>query len=145
MRIAGLLLILSLTLSGLSLLARPLPASADDGPEGAIRAVIGSQIEAFRVDDGSTAYSFAAPELQRIFPTADVFMSMVRSGYQPVYRPRSIAYGRLKVLNGAYVQEVFVVGPDGDTYTALYALKQQPDGSWKISGCSIVKTPSNSA
>jgi hypothetical protein len=110
-----------------------------------IRSVIDSQIRAFQADDGATAYSFAAPQIRRMFPSADVFMAMVKNGYQPVYRPKSVAYGRLKEIPGGYAQEVFLVGPDGESYTALYRLERQPDGAWKISACQIVKAPAQSA
>lgn len=119
---------------------------ADEAADKAdIQAVIGGQIEAFRADDGATAYSFAAPKLQQAFRNPDVFMSMVRSGYQPVYRPRSVIYGRFAAVAGGYAQEVLVVGPDGETYTALYALERQPDGSWRIAGCQIIKTTAQPA
>jgi hypothetical protein len=119
------------------------PARADDASD--IRAVIGSQIDAFRADDGAAAYSFAAPSIRQIFPSPETFMAMVRSGYQPVYRPKSVTFGRLRDDNGGFIQEVFVVGPDGETYTALYSLQRQPDGSWKINGCRIARTVGESA
>jgi hypothetical protein len=119
------------------------PARADDGA--AVRSIIDQQIAAFRRDDGATAYSFAAPSIRQIFPSPDVFMSMVRSGYQPVYRPQSVTYGRLREDSGTVVQEVFVVGPDGEPYVALYSLEKQADGSWKITGCRIAKAPGESA
>jgi hypothetical protein len=107
------------------------PSRADDGA--AVRSIIDQQIAAFRRDDGATAYSFAAPSIRQIFPSPDVFMSMVRSGYQPVYRPQSVTYGRLRE------------GPDGEPYVALYSLAKQADGTWKITGCRIAKAPGESA
>lgn len=135
MRVAGWLL-------GFSLLA--FPALAAD-PATSIKSLIDRQIEAFLADDGATAYSFASPRLQEVFPNADVFMSMVKSAYRPVYRPQSVAFGRLRDENGAYIQEVFLVDPDGVEWTALYALQQQPDGSWRIAGCQLTKEPRVSA
>ncbi len=43
--------------------------------------IITAQISAFRADDGPTAYSFAAPVVRNIFPTPEIFMSMVKRGY----------------------------------------------------------------
>ncbi|HUG60268.1 MAG TPA: DUF4864 domain-containing protein [Methylomirabilota bacterium] len=123
---------------------QPTPAAADDATA-AIRSVIDGQIAAFQADDGAAAYSYAAPSIRQIFTSPETFMSMVRSGYQPVYRPKSITDGRLREAGGHFVQEVFVVGPDGEFYTALYALQQQPDGEWKISGCRIALTVGESA
>lgn len=144
MRIAGLLLAFCLSIAFVT--SDHAAAATDEAVvRGEIRSVIDGQITAFQADDGPAAYAYASPEIRRIFPSVDGFMSMVRSGYQPVYRPKSVAYGRLKEEAGAFFQEVFVVGADGESYTALYALTRQPDGAWKISGCTIVKTPGRSA
>jgi hypothetical protein len=40
------------------------------------------------------------------------------------------------------VQRVFITGPDGANYVAEYALQQQPDGTWKINGVTLVKDTS---
>lgn len=141
MRFAGWLL-------GLSLLVAPVsgtPAFAEDGAAASIRTLIDRQIAAFRADDGATAYSFASPKLQEVFPNPDVFMAMVKSAYRPVYRPQSVAFGRLRDHEGAFIQEVFLVDPEGVEWTALYALQQQTDGSWRISGCQLAKAPRVSA
>lgn len=117
-----------------------------DGPSDTdraqFRAVIESQIEAFRADDGARAYSYAAPTIQRIFPTPDSFMAMVRKSYQPVYRPQSVQFGNAGLsASGRPIQRVTVVGPDGLTYQAIYTMEQQPDGAWQISACAIVRAP----
>ncbi|RTM10546.1 MAG: DUF4864 domain-containing protein, partial [Hyphomicrobiales bacterium] len=38
---------------------------------------------------------------------------------------------------GSIIQQVLIVGPDGKDYEAVYTLQQQPDGSFKITGCSL--------
>ncbi|WP_181702852.1 DUF4864 domain-containing protein [Chthonobacter albigriseus] len=114
------------------------PASAEDAGA-AIRSVIDGQLKALSAGDGQTAYGFASPGIQRIFPSPDIFMSMVKSGYAPVYGAKSVAFGRLKENGAGYLQEVFLVDQDGEEWTALYALEQQPDGSWRISGCQLLK------
>jgi ketosteroid isomerase-like protein len=133
--VAALVILLSTALTG--------PARADDAAD--IRAVIDGQITAFRADDGDAAYGYAAPSIREIFVDPETFMAMVRNGYQPVYRPRSVTFGRLTEENGTTLQEVYVVGPDGESYKALYSLQKQPDGSWKINGCRIVKAAGESA
>lgn len=130
-------------LVGLALVAGPVRAD-DDGMAG-VRAVIAGQMEAFQADDGAAAYAFAAPRIRKVFPNPDLFMSMVKSGYAPVYRPKSVIYGRLKPVENGFAQEVFLVGPDGKPYTALYLLERQADGSLKIAGVQIVETAGQSA
>ena len=112
---------------------------------GQVRLPVGhhpGQIEAFRAEDGARAYGYAAPMIKQIFPNPDVFMNMVRQGYQPVYRPQSFTFGEAGFsASGRPIQKVTVVGPDGITYEAIYTMERQPDGTWQISGCAIVRAP----
>ncbi|MDP1700057.1 MAG: DUF4864 domain-containing protein [Aestuariivirga sp.] len=104
--------------------------------------IISAQITAFRADDGPTAYSFAAPVIRNIFPTPDIFMSMVKRGYSPVYRPQSFNFTEALIDPiGRPAQKMRVVGPDGKTYEALYSMEKQPDGTWRISGCTLLEIP----
>ena len=121
-------------------LALAWPAAAQQAPlsdsdRAAIRDVISRQVEAFRRDDGNAAFSFASPDVQRLFGTAQTFMDMVRKGYRPVYRPRVFDFGNIVEMNGQPTQRVHVVGPDGRRVNALYPMTRLPDGSWRIDGC----------
>ena len=111
------------------------------GDGAAIRGVIAAQMEAFARDDGESAFGFASPGIRERFGTAEVFMGMVRSGYQPVYRPQEVRFEPLRVEGGEVVQPVVVVGPDGKAVLALYGMERQADGSWRISGCVLVPLP----
>ena len=73
--------------------------AADD--VAAAQGVIRSQVEAFSRDDAAAAYSHAAPAIQEIFPQADIFMSMVRNSYAPVYRHKSFKFGEARVAGDA--------------------------------------------
>ena len=126
-----------LLLSMLVLLAAPV-RSQDASEQAAIRDVIEKQIDAFRRDDGEAAFGFASPTIRGMFGSADVFMEMVRRGYQPVYRPRSIRFGKLGEVAGQIAQEVHVIAPDGRPVTAVYVMTQMPDGSWRVDGCYLL-------
>jgi hypothetical protein len=110
-------------------------AALAEADRAAIRGIIERQIEAFRRDDGAAAFGFASPAIQRQFGTPENFLSMVRRGYAPVYRPQDVAFGPLVTIEGRIVQRVTVVGPDGRPVLALYIMEQQPDGTWRINGC----------
>ena len=109
---------------------------------GAFRAVIDGQMAAFARDDGAAAFAFAAPSIQRLFASPDRFMEMVRAGFQPVYRPRAVAFEtpiRVPAPGGEasgenFAQPVRVTGPDGRPVLAMYHMERQPDGSWRIAG-----------
>jgi hypothetical protein len=108
---------------------------------GAIRSVIESQIAAFRRDDGAGAFAFASPTIKRMFGTPENFMDMVRGGYPQVYRPSSVGFGELMRAGDRLVQLVDIVGPDGLPVIAVYEMERQPDGSWQINGCSLMRPP----
>jgi hypothetical protein len=101
----------------------------------AIRDVIQGQVDAFRRDDGEGAFGYASPTIRGMFGTSDIFMDMVRQGYQPVYRPRVFDFREIVTLHGQVTQKVHVVGPDGRPVTAFYPMVQLPDGTWRINGC----------
>lgn len=120
-----------------ALLSFVLPAHATD--VSAVQNVIRAQERAFARNDAAAAYSYAAPAIQEIFPNAEIFMQMVQQGYAPVYRHRSFEFGEAKVSGGHVAQRVDIVDEKGEAWEALYTLDQQPDGSLKITGCSLLK------
>ncbi len=116
----------------------PRLAEINESDRNAIRAVIKDQLAAFQRDDGAAAFSHAAPGIRAQFGTHENFMRMVKQGYQPVYRPQRVDFLDLVVARGELIQRVFVVGPDGTDVIALYLMRRQPDGRWKINGCVLV-------
>ena len=65
-------------------------AFAGDAEIKSAQGTIDAQLKAFQSGDGALAYSYAAPNVKRIFPTVDIFMGMVESGYQPVRKPQEL-------------------------------------------------------
>ena len=104
----------------------------------AIQGVITRQIEAFRHDDAETAFGFASPGIQDQFGTPGRFLDMVRRAYPAVHRPRAMEFTGLRLDDGAVVQEVELVGPDGALALALYTMERDSAGVWRISGCTLV-------
>ena len=111
---------------------------AGDADVSAAQTTIDSQLKAFIADDNAGAYSYAAPNVKRTFPTLDSFMSMVTAGYKPVQKPLSYSFGRAEQMSPTTIaQQVYLVGPDGKDYEALYTLELQPDGMYRITGVSL--------
>jgi hypothetical protein len=113
------------------------PARADD--IAAAQNVIGAQEQAFGRDDAGAAYSYAAPAIRERFSGADIFMSMVRNAYTPVYRHKSFEFGAAQVEGDRIAQRVHIVDADGEMWEALYTLEREADGSLKITGCTLLK------
>jgi hypothetical protein len=117
-------------------LASPTRAADDIA---AAQSVIRSQAEAFGRDDAQAAYSYAAPAIQGMFHQADVFMMMVQQSYAPVYRHKNFEFGEARVEDGLIAQRVHIIDANGEAWEALYTLEREPDGSLKITGCSLLK------
>lgn len=135
--IRTLTLLFSLLLAG-PVLGQTMPPGVTPADRTAIQGVIGHQLDAFQHDDAAGAYAMAAPNIKHIFPTADGFLAMVRSGYPAVYRPKSVEFSELALRDGDLVQEVELIGPDGKPILALYTMQQGPDGNWVISACELI-------
>jgi hypothetical protein len=140
--VQSLLLAIGLLIGGASSLAAEDELSLED--RSAIRAVITSQLDAFKRDDAAAAFSFAAPSIQKQFGTPTEFMKMVRTGYAPVYRQRSVHFLDAVVVAGQAVQPVELVTADA-VVVAFYMMERQADGNWKISGCALEESANVSA
>ena len=110
----------------------------------AIQSVIEGQLAAFLNDDAKTAYGFAAPAIRKMFATSDIFMAMVRRGYPQVYRSQRAQFSALKSIQGQPTQLVLIEGQDGSQVWAYYVMQRMDDGSWRISGCYLVKADGQS-
>ncbi|HLG82653.1 MAG TPA: DUF4864 domain-containing protein [Bradyrhizobium sp.] len=113
------------------------PARADDIT--AAQGVISAQEQAFGRDDAAAAYSYAAPAIKERFPAADIFMSMVQNTYTPVYRHKRFEFGEAQIDGDWIAQRVHITDANGEMWEALYTLEREPDGSLKITGCTLIK------
>lgn len=114
------------------------PASAADDVATA-QGVIRSQEQALAHDDAAKAYSYAAPAIRQLFPQPDLFMAMVQKAYPPVYHHKSFEFGEAQTEGNSIAQRVHIIDAEGNAWEALYTLEQQSDGSFKITGCSLLK------
>ena len=119
------------------------PARAAEASPDA-RALIERQLDAFAHDDAAGAYALATPSIQKIFPDADAFLSMVKNQYGAVYSHRSVEFGAASVEADSIGQSVTFVDKDNLVWSAVYQLARQADGGWRIQGCVIVKSTESS-
>lgn len=116
-----------------------IPAAHAGDEVAAAQNVIRLQEQAFGRDDGAAAYSFAAPAIRQLFPRAETFMEMVQNSYAPVYRHKSFEFGEARTEGNWVAQRVHIVDANGEPWEALYTVEQQSDGTFKITGCSLLK------
>ena len=105
----------------------------------AIRSTIERQIDAFRADDGERAFGFADASIRAMFGDPARFMAMVREGYAMFYRPRRFEFAETVERPDGYAQAVEFDGLDGTSALAVYEMRRQPDGSFRIAGVHILK------
>ncbi len=102
-----------------------------------IEANIAAQIQAFKADDFATAFTFASPNIQRLFGNPDNFGAMVRNGYPMVWRPSDVRFLELREVAGALWQKVMITDDDGAVHILDYQMIQQENG-WKINGVQLL-------
>jgi len=122
------------------------PAAAGDVSSAApeVRAVIERQLDAFARGDAAGAYALAAPGIKTMFADADIFITMVRDKYAPVYRHRSVEFGAAQGDGDKVSQVLTIVDDDNQVWKALYELARQPDGTWLITGCVLIRSTDTS-
>lgn len=128
-------------LLGTWLLATPAAAQLAAADQAAIQGVIEDQMAAFGRDDAEGAYAHAAPGIQALFPTPEIFLEMVRRAYRPVYRPAEVRFRPPEVVPEGILQKVLVRGPDGRLVMAHYTMERDAAGGWKIAACVLVEQP----
>lgn len=110
----------------------------DAGPDAPWQAIISSQIEAFRVQDGPGALSFASAGFRAQFSDAQLFYdSILAAGYGPILESRSHSFGEFRRISADIaVQIVLIVGPDQDLYEAIYEMRNEA-GGWRVFGVAL--------
>jgi hypothetical protein len=114
--------------------ALALPAQAEEAD---IHAIIDQQLMAFKADDFDTAFTFASPNLQRLFQTPQVFERMVTEGYPMVWRPGAVRYLETRNEGETVWQRVMITDQAGRVHLLDYRMLQTPDG-WRINGVQIL-------
>jgi hypothetical protein len=107
----------------------------------AIKDVIQSQLDAFSAESAADAYAFAAPNIQRIFPTPEAFGRMVQRGYPMVWDPADAEFLDAKPRGNGIVQRLRFIDQKGRAHIAEYMMVKV-DGDWRIAGVSITRDDS---
>ena len=106
-----------------------------------IQNVIESQIEAFKADDFTQAFTYASPSIQGVFGDAENFGRMVRAGYPMVWRPAEFRFLELHETSGQLFQRIMITDMTGQVHILDYQMIED-EGRWKINGVYFVQLPS---
>ena len=127
---------------GLGLAAAPRAALAQSAPEvdNRVEATIASQLEAFRAQDISRAWSYASPLIQNLFGDQDQFARMVELGYPMVWHPLTYRFGAARMTQTGVFQQVEVIDRDGQSHLLIYEMVEIA-GDWRINGVHYMPQP----
>ncbi|MDN5939942.1 MAG: DUF4864 domain-containing protein [Salinisphaera sp.] len=100
--------------------------------------------QAFAADDSAAAFSHAAPNVQSRFATPENFMAMVQSAYPVVWRPASVAFGRVEWDGDDLIAAVRMQDAQGSPWLVLYRLQRRAGENWRIAACNIARSPGRS-
>ncbi|WP_342076581.1 DUF4864 domain-containing protein [Yoonia sp. SS1-5] len=118
---------------GLFLTATSTTAQQSDS----IESVIGNQLQAFNDRDLQEAWSYASPNIKRIFENPQNFGLMVERGYPMVWDNRQVEFLERREVNGAQMQKVMLRDPSGNLYVLLYQMIETGNG-WQINGVQLL-------
>ncbi len=105
----------------------------------AIHSVIEQQIQAFRRADAEAAFGLASLGIRQQFESAQAFINMVKTSYDPLYRSRSVIFEDIGTVEGQLAQQLLVMGADGALYRAYYLMQRQSSPTWRINGCYLTR------
>ncbi|MEL7300524.1 MAG: DUF4864 domain-containing protein [Pseudomonadota bacterium] len=111
-------------------------AAQNDG----IRATIDGQMEAFRADDFAQAFSYAAPNIKRMFGDSERFGLMVRNGYPMVWKNTDVRYLELREIGGNLWQMVQIEDDQGQFHYLDYLMIETAEG-WQIGAVQFLPEP----
>ncbi|MBR3372249.1 MAG: DUF4864 domain-containing protein [Rhodobacteraceae bacterium] len=121
---------------GLMLAATLAPAQDSAG----ISRIIEDQIAALQADDFDRAFSYASPDIKRLFGTPDRFGAMVQDGYPMVYRPSDVTMLEQSQTPSGVVQRVMIRDAQGRLHFLAYQMVPAGDG-WQINGVQLLRAP----
>jgi hypothetical protein len=133
-----LFLVLAIAFAASAALKAAAGALSDSDAE-KVQGVISAQLEAFAADDAERAFDTATPAVREAIGSSGRFLALVRGAYPMVYRPASVTFFKAEVEQGSVLQLVEITDRHSKSWLALFALEQQPDATWRISGCVVAE------
>ena len=131
--------LISIALAASTIHLRAMAGPLADAEADQVRGVIVAQLQAFAQDDADGAFQTATPAVREAIGNSGRFLAMVRGAYPMVYRPNSVSFHKPEGEEGTVLQLVEIRDGEDKSWIALFALEQQPDRTWRISGCVVTE------
>ncbi len=111
--------------------------------EAAMRLLVEAQIAAMRADDWPSAFALASPDLQAQYGTVAAFRDDVVAHYPPLPAAAIVRFIDIVTFRGLPTYRITLSDKEGQTTTAYYLVRRLDDGSLRVAGCVMVRTPSS--
>lgn len=106
-----------------------------------IRALVRSQLAAFRSGATAQAYALCSSGIHETFGSAEELMSLIREKYPVLCDFRQLSFGPYAITPDGIGQLIEVIDRNGRAAHALYLVVRDGSGAWKVNGCmSVVGT-----
>ncbi len=106
----------------------------------AITGVINGQLQAFNDRDVPAAWSYASPNIKRLFGNEGNFAAMVQQGYPMVWDNVDVRFLDLRDVAGFVWQKVMIRDAQGALHLLDYQMIETADG-WQINGVTLLPAP----
>ena len=115
-------------------------AGAAEERNAGIEGTIQGQVDAFLAQDPTTAFTFASPNIQRLFGSPERFGAMVQNGYPMVWAPSKVEFLELRRQGEFLFQKVLFIDQNGAPHVLEYNMLQTDQG-WLIDGVEYLAAP----
>jgi len=105
-----------------------------------IEQTIQGQVDAFLSEDPGAAFTFASPNIKRLFGTPERFGMMVKNGYPMVWNPSEVRFLELRRQGSLLFQKVLFIDQNGAPHVLEYNMLEA-DGGWQIDGVQYLAAP----
>ena len=102
-----------------------------------IKLIISDQIAAFILTDVDRAYRHASNSIKTIFPSAEIFGTMVKQSYPMIWNPKSFEFLTYSNTSVGVLQRVMFTDQENNIHFFDYALEKNGE-RWVISGVYMV-------
>ncbi|MBL0419887.1 DUF4864 domain-containing protein [Ramlibacter sp. AW1] len=106
-----------------------------------VRKVIIAQIEAMAQSDAERMFDTTTPRVREAVGSSGRFLAMMMGAYPMVYQPSQVNFHPPRRKSDGAFQLVEIKDRDDNSWLAVFILEQQPDRSWRISGCAVTQNP----
>ena len=106
--------------------------------QGEVKLVIADQIAAFNSQNVDRAYFHASRSIKAIFPSSEIFGTMVKNSYPMIWNPKSYEFLSTFRASDGMLQRVMFKDQSNDMHFFDYVLENNGE-RWVISGVYMVQ------